>query len=296
MPLSDLIHDLDPHRPVLIAGPTASGKSSLALAIAQAQGGVVVNADALQVFEGWPILSAQPSPEERARAPHALYGHLPYHAETSVGDWLRDLAPILAGDQRPIIVGGTGLYLTALTEGLAEIPGVPGDVRAAGDALSLEDLRAQVDPATLAGLDQLNRARVQRAWEVERATGTPLRVWQARTPPPLLPLGHAQPIVLDAPKEWLTPRIACRFDQMLTQGALAEAQAMAPHWDPALQSSRTIGAREMIALSRGEMPQDQAREAVVIASRQYAKRQRTWFRARMRAWHKIMAQTLERAG
>lgn len=296
MPLSDLIHDLDPHRPVLIAGPTASGKSSLALAIAQAQGGVVVNADALQVFEGWPILSAQPSPEERVRAPHALYGHLPYDAETSVGDWLRDLAPILAGDQRPIIVGGTGLYLTALTEGLAEIPAVPGDVRAAGDALSLEDLRAQVDPSTLAGLDQLNRARVQRAWEVERATGTPLRVWQARTPPPLLPLDHAQPIVLDAPKEWLTPRIARRFDQMLAQGALAEAQAMAPHWDPALQSSRTIGAREMIALSRGEMPQDQAREAVVIASRQYAKRQRTWFRARMRAWHKIMAPSLERAG
>jgi tRNA dimethylallyltransferase len=119
--------DISPEQPVLIAGPTASGKSALALEIAEASGGVIVNADALQVYDGWRVLTARPGPEEEARAPHALYGHVPFEAEYSVGDWLRALAPLLQADQRPIIVGGTGLYFRALTEGLAEIPPIPPD-------------------------------------------------------------------------------------------------------------------------------------------------------------------------
>src|SRR6056297_1770408 len=169
------IATIDASRPVLIAGPTASGKSALALRIAKAQGGVIVNADALQVYRGWPLLSAQPGAAERARARHALYGHLPHDATYSAGDWLRDVAPLLDGPDRPIIVGGTGLYFMALTEGLAEIPPTPPEVRQVGDALPLDALVAALDDATRAGLDLRNRARVQRAWEVQQATGQSIR-------------------------------------------------------------------------------------------------------------------------
>ena len=123
------IDSISPERPVLIAGPTASGKSALALRIAEAQGGVIVNADALQVYEGWRILTARPTLEDEAKAPHLLYGHVPFEAEYSVGDWLRAVRPLLSGAARPIIVGGTGLYFRALTEGLAEIPAIPPEVR-----------------------------------------------------------------------------------------------------------------------------------------------------------------------
>ncbi|MBF9060731.1 tRNA (adenosine(37)-N6)-dimethylallyltransferase MiaA, partial [Rhodobacterales bacterium HKCCSP123] len=133
--------------PVLIAGPTASGKSALALEIAAAQGGVIVNADALQVYEGWRILTARPSPGDEATAPHHLYGHVPFEAEYSVGDWLRALRPLLSGDARPIIVGGTGLYFRALTEGLAEVPAVPPEVRAEADAMPAAALLDALDRA-----------------------------------------------------------------------------------------------------------------------------------------------------
>lgn len=283
------VKDLAPDRPVLIAGPTASGKSALALRLAKQQGGVVVNADALQVFAGWSILTAQPNAEERAAAPHALYGHLPFDADYSVGAWLRDLRPLLNGKARPIIVGGTGLYFTALTQGLAEIPATPPEIRAQGDALPLAALLRALDPETTARIDTANRARVQRAWEVLTATGRPLAAWQDATPAPLLPLSAAQPVVIDAPKEWLSPRIAQRFDQMLARGALDEARAMAPHWSPAHLSSKAIGARELIAVLAQDMTLDQARDSAVIATRQYAKRQRSWLRARMRGWTTIAA-------
>ena len=275
-----------PDRPVLIAGPTASGKSALALAIAQAQGGVIVNADALQVFDGWRIVTARPSPKDMALAPHALYGHVPLEASYSVGHWLRDLAPFLKG-ARPIIVGGTGLYLTALTEGLARIPPTPPDVRARADSMPLAALRADLDAPTRAGIDLANRARVQRAWEVRAATGRSLADWQAETPPPLLPLRDVTALRIDAPKDWLTPRIAARFDAMLAAGALEEARTLRARWDPALPSSKAIGAAELVAHLDGRLTLDAARAAVVVATRQYAKRQRTWFRRRMADWHGI---------
>ncbi|GHF55989.1 tRNA (adenosine(37)-N6)-dimethylallyltransferase MiaA [Seohaeicola zhoushanensis] len=287
-------HDLPELRadmPVLIAGPTASGKSALALAIAERQGGVIVNADASQVYDCWRLITARPSVEEEARAPHRLYGHQPWDAAYSAGDWLREVAPLLREGPRPIIVGGTGLYFSALTGGMAAIPPVPPEVRAEADALNLDSLRAGVDPATLAGIDQLNRARVQRAWEVERATGRPLAAWQAETPPPLLPLEQAQPLVLDAPKDWLDPRIARRFDLMLEQGALDEVAAMRGRYDPARPSCKAIGVPELMAHLNGELTLAEARERAVVATRQFAKRQRTWFRARMRRWHRIAPET-----
>lgn len=280
---------LSAHQPVLIAGPTASGKSALALHIARAQGGVIVNADALQVFDGWRILTARPDDADLASAPHALYGHVPLDAHYSAGHWLRDVAPFLADGARPIIVGGTGLYFNALVNGLVEIPDTPETLRQHGNTLSLSDLLEDVDPETRSRIDTQNRMRVQRAWEVLQNTGRGLAAWQDATPPPLLPLGDCAPITLDAPKNWLNDRIARRFDMMLDQGALDEARAMAPTWDPAHLSSKAIGAAELIAHLNGEMTIDAAREASIIATRQYAKRQRTWFRSRHKDWHRIPA-------
>jgi len=288
--------DIAPDRPVLIAGPTASGKSALALQIARTQGGVIVNADALQVYENWRILSARPSPEDEAAIPHRLYGHVGARDDYSVGHWLREVAQILEMPARAIIIGGTGLYFSALTEGLAEIPATPVVIRAEADHLlasqGLAALLAALDPMTLARIDTLNPMRVQRAWEVQRATGRGLAAWQDDTPAPLLPLEICTPLLVEANKDWLGARIARRFDAMLEAGALDEARANLPLWNPALPSMKAIGAPELIAHLRGDMTLDQAREAATIATRQYAKRQRTWFRARMRAWQPIAAETL----
>ncbi|MCL3880690.1 tRNA (adenosine(37)-N6)-dimethylallyltransferase MiaA [Marivita sp. GX14005] len=287
---------LDPARPVLIAGPTASGKSELALRIAEAQGGVILNADAIQVYEDWRVLTARPSRADEARAPHALYGHVPGHLPYSVGDWLRDLEPYLAGPERPIIVGGTGLYFTALTEGLAQIPQTPAHLREEAMARIARDghesLIAALDPDTRGRIDLANPMRVQRAWEVHEATGRGLAEWQDATPPPLLPLGEAQAFVVDAPKDWLTPRIAARFARMIDGGALDEARANREGWHPALPSAKAIGAAELMAVLDGEMALDAAAERVTILTRQFAKRQRTWFRARMRDWQRVSASDL----
>ena len=282
-----------PDRPVLIAGPTASGKSALALHIAQTQGGVIVNADALQVFDGWRILTARPDDTDLAAADHALYGHVPFDATYSVGHWLRDVAPYLSGQKRPIIVGGTGLNFNALTQGLAEIPPTPAAIREAGNALSLDALRDALDPETAGRIDLQNRMRVQRAWEVLQTTRQSLAQWQDSTPPALLPAIQATCITLDAPKDWLNDRIARRFDLMLDQGALDEARAMLPRWNPDHLSSKAIGAPELIAHLKGEMTLQQARDAAIIASRQYAKRQRTWFRSRHKDWHHIAADSAD---
>ena len=284
--IRDLIAKLPKDLPVLIAGPTASGKSALALAIAEAQAGVIVNADASQVYDCWRVLTARPSPEEEARAPHRLYGHVSYDAPYSTGHWMREVAPLLGGP-RPIIVGGTGLYFSALTKGLADIPATPSDVRALADGMPVEVMVRDLDPETTERIDLANRARVQRAWEVQRATGQPLAHWQDRTSPPLLAPGSFSGIVMDSPKDWLTPRIEARFDQMLRGGALDEARAMQDRFAPALPACRAIGAAEAMAVLRGEMDHTTAVERATIATRQYAKRQRTWFRARMADWHWI---------
>ncbi len=278
-----------PDQPVLIAGPTASGKSALALQIAQEQGGVIINADAIQVFDNWRVLTARPPEEDEAIAPHLLYGHVPYDADYSVGHWLRDVSPLLTSAPRPIIVGGTGLYFTALTQGLAEIPATPPALREEANARVAEEgfeaLLAELDAKTAARIDRQNPMRVQRAWEVLTATGKPLADWQENTPPPLLPLSDTLPIVFDVPKDWLNARIARRFNLMLEQGALEEAEANLATYDPTHLSAKAIGAPELIAHLRGEIDLETAREQATIATRQFAKRQRTWFRSKMKTWH-----------
>ncbi len=250
MPNTDF-PDIAPGQPVLIAGPTASGKSALALEIAGRHGGVIVNADAIQVFDNWRVLTARPPAEDEARARHLLYGHVPFDAEYSVGHWLRDVAPLLQGAERPIIVGGTGLYFTALTQGLAQIPATPPDVRIMANARVAAEgftaLLAELDPETSARIDTQNPMRVQRAWEVLHITGRPLASWQDDTPPPLLPLSQTTSILFDVDKDWLNARIARRFDMMLDAGALDEAQANMAHYDPSHLSAKAIGAPELIA-------------------------------------------------
>lgn len=276
--------DIHRNKAVLIAGPTASGKSDLALKIAERDGGVIINADASQIYDCWRVLTARPGPEDEARAPHALYGHHPCTARYSAGHWLREVKPLLFGPDRPIIVGGTGLYFSVLTQGMAEIPPTPPEIRATADAMPHEHLLAGLDARTRAGLDTRNRARVQRAYEVQVATGRSLADWQADTPPPPLPLSQTCPLLVDAPRDWLNPRIARRFQAMLDKGALQEVRAMLDLYDPSLPAFRAIGVPELVAHLRGEITIEQARERATIATRQFAKRQRTWFRARMRGW------------
>ena len=280
------IEGLSRELPVLIAGPTGSGKSALAMALAARDGRVIVNADALQVYECWRVLSARPSISDEQALPHALYGHVGRECDYSVGAWLREVAGLLS---RPVvIVGGTGLYFRALTEGLAEIPPIPAGIRAEADALRLSGqidvMRAALDAATAAKTDLLNPVRVQRAYEVQRATGRGMAAWQADTAAPILPLCDAQTLVLQPTVPWLDARIARRFSVMLEEGALDEVRAALPHWQPERPWARAIGAPELVAHLRGEISLTAARDAAILASRQYAKRQRTWFRARMANW------------
>ncbi|MGX9354035.1 tRNA (adenosine(37)-N6)-dimethylallyltransferase MiaA [Roseobacteraceae bacterium S113] len=278
---------LDATRPIVIYGPTASGKSELALRIAERFGGEIINADASQVFANWQVLSARPGARDLARAPHHLYGHLPFDADYSVGHWLRDVTPLLSG-ARPIIVGGTGLYMSALTEGLVDIPATPKAVRAEADALrtngDVARMIADLDAPSRGQIDLANPMRVQRAWEVLKSTGRGIASWQADTPAALLPRAECLTISVVSDTTWLIERIARRFDLMLEQGALEEARANLEHFDGGHLSMKAIGARELIGYLRGTLSLDAAREQATIATRQFAKRQRTWARARMRDW------------
>ena len=289
--ISKTVARIDPRHPVLLAGATASGKSALAMAIAEVQGGTIINADALQVYACWRILTARPTPAEEAAVPHRLFGHVARDAPWSAGHWLRAVAPLLDQPTRPIIVGGTGLYFTALTEGLVELPPIPPDIRADAEARLARDglaaLTAALDPETRGRIDTANPARVLRAWEVLRATGRGLAAWQAATPAPLLPLARAQAFVVDVPPAQLAARIDRRFDAMMASGALDEVAAELPHWSPRRPSARAIGAAELVAYLRGEIPRDAAVAAAKLATRRYAKRQRTWMRNRMGLWHRI---------
>jgi len=290
------IENIDMKQPVLLAGPTGSGKSALAMRIAKRQARPIINADALQVYRCWRVLTARPSPEDEARALHFLYGHVGFTQEYSVGAWLSEVHRLLDRPEQsaaPVIVGGTGLYFRALTEGLAEIPRIPAHIRAEADARreneGLAAMIADLDAATASNIDLRNPMRVQRAWEVARATGRGLAAWQRETPPPLVPLAKAHALLLTVDVETLRERIASRFDAMIDNGALDEARAVEPTWDPKLPACKAIGAPELIAHLRGEMTLKAARDAAIVSTHQYAKRQRTWFRARMGSWQRVAA-------
>ncbi len=282
---------------VLIAGPTASGKSALALDLAERLGGIVVNADAMQVYRDLRILTARPDPAEEARVPHRLYGTVDGAEPWSVGRWLEAVAGVLAeaGDRPLVFVGGTGLYFEALTRGLASVPSIPEDIRERWRAderptAELHVVLAARDPEMASRLRPSDRQRILRALEVIEATGRSLLAWQSGTGTPLLPEASVTKLLLMPPREELYRRIDARFEAMLEAGALAEVEALtARKLSLDLPVMKALGVAPLAALSRGEIG---GAEAVARASRDtrhYAKRQTTWFRNRMQDWRQLGA-------
>lgn len=281
-------------RAVLIAGPTASGKSALALRRARELGGVVINTDAMQVYGVLRVLTARPGATEAAEVPHLLYGTVPPGQRFSTGDWQRAVAELLAQHQgQPVIfVGGTGLYFEALTQGLAAVPEVPAAAVAAAaaevrglDREGRERLIAARDPLMAERLQAADPQRVVRALAVLAATGRSLASFQEERAPGLLNGYRLERVVLDPDREVLRQRIAARFGTMLEDGAVEEVRRLqALALDPALPAMKAIGVREIGDWLAGRSDREAAIERAVIATRQYAKRQRTWFRNRMQDW------------
>jgi tRNA dimethylallyltransferase len=284
---------------VLIAGPTASGKSAAALALAERIGGVIVNADSMQVYAEPRILTARPSDAEMARVPHLLYGHVGVREAYSVGRYQLDAASALAQaramGRTPIFVGGTGMYFGALTDGIAEMPPVPSAIRAAtaqrraelGPEAFFAELAAR-DPQTAAKLRAADTQRTLRAYEVLEATGRSLAYWQTQMGKPLLAGMTLARFVIAPPRAELHRRIDTRFDAMLEAGAMDEAAQLAD-LDHALPAAKILGRRELLAARAGALALDEAARLAKIATRQYAKRQMTWFRGRMKDWEWVEA-------
>ena len=269
----------------LIAGPTASGKSALALGLAEADGGAVINSDSAQVYRDLPILSAAPSAEDRARAEHLLYGVLDGSRPCSAADWAEmakvEIARLHSEDRLPVLVGGTGLYLRTLLDGIAPVPeidpGIRAEVRAASVAENLAAL-APLDPVAAATLNPGDTTRIARALEVVWSTGKTLGAWQADRKGGIGDRIDLKALVLIPPRPWLYERCDRRFRQMVEQGALAEVEALLSRGlDPDLPVMRVIGVSELGSHLRGELSLEEAIAAGTQATRRYAKRQYTWF-------------------
>lgn len=277
-------------RAILIAGPTASGKSALALRVAQRVGGAIVNADAMQVYRDLRIITARPTLEEQESVPHLLFGHVDAAVNYSVGRWLDNLAAALRGlearDMTPILVGGTGMYFKAALYGLSDIPAVPAEVREAvrarADGKHAQTLHAELaarDPETAARLRETDPQRVLRALEVLEATGKPLASYQGSRNPPLLNASECAAFFLAPEREKLYARIDARFEHMMQAGALDEVAALnARGLDPALPAMRAHGVPHLIAYLDGGMSLDEAIRRGKLDTRRYAKRQFTFAR------------------
>jgi tRNA dimethylallyltransferase len=281
---------------ILIAGPTASGKSALALALAEKLGGTIVNADSMQVYRDLRIITARPLPEEEARVPHWLYGHVDAAENYSVGHWCRDMAEavaeITAQGRIPILVGGTGLYFKVVTNGLAAVPPIPADIRAQvrrrlkdeGVAPLYAELIVR-DPATAHRLMPNDRSRISRALEVVLATGRSLTDWHRDGLPALIDPNRAAKVFVTCERKELVARIEARFTAMLSAGALDEVRALAARQlDPLLPAMKAHGVPWLIRHLKGEISLDEAAAGAVMDTRRYAKRQVTWFRNQMPGW------------
>lgn len=289
--------DADSRKPiVVVAGPTGSGKSALALELARRFRGAIVNADSQQVYRELRMLTQRPSAAEEASVPHHLFGVLPASTRCSAGRWLglalQAIADIRKDARLPIVAGGTGLYLKALVEGLADIPApspeAVAEVRAVRARLGNEAFRAalaRLDPESAARIPAADTQRLVRAYAVVRATGTPLSEWhrrqrrRARIPP-----GRFLVLALDPPRAELGRRLDARFDAMMAGGALAEARALAAlDLDPTLPALKAVGVKELLAHVRGETTLPEAVARAKRATRQFAKRQETWLRHQIEA-------------
>jgi tRNA dimethylallyltransferase len=292
---------------ILIAGPTASGKSALALALAEKLGGTIVNADSMQVYRDLRIITARPTPAEEARVPHRLYGHVDAAVNYSTGQWLRDIAAVLdelnAAGRLPILVGGTGLYFKALTSGLAAVPAIPAEIReqvrarmrSEGAAVLHAEL-ARRDPVTAQRLMVNDRSRISRALEVVLATGRSLTDWHREGLPALVEPARAAKVFLTCERKQLVARIETRFAAMLKAGALDEVRALAARrLDPALPAMKAHGVPWLIRHLNGEIALDAAAAGAVMDTRRYAKRQLTWFRNQMKDWPWMVAEEAQNA-
>ena len=292
-------------KPILIAGPTASGKSALALSLAQEFGGVVINADSMQVYAELRILTARPTPHDEQRAPHWLYGHVPAREAYSAGRFVRDIHGALErardADLRPILVGGTGLYFKALLEGLSPVPEIPVDIRqrwrdleAEQGAYAMWSVLMQRDPEMALRLEPNDGQRIVRALEVHEATGKSLAHWQRMASTPLIDPAEAIKLVIQPDRATLRARANERFSQMVAAGGAAEAEDLeALNIDPSLPAMRAIGVAPLIAAARHEIALQTAIERGQTETRQYIKRQETWMRRYMMSWTSIISQHME---
>ena len=290
---------------ILIAGPTASGKSALALRVADAVGGTVINADSMQVYRELRVLTARPAAADEARAPHRLYGIMPVSSPCSAGRWralaLREIEAAITEGRTPILVGGTGLYFHALTQGLAPVPEVPPGFRDDAQA-TLQRLGAAAFHAALAERDPVMAARLPpgdtqrlvRAWEVLAATGNSLATWQDKTVPGEA-FGHPwYGVVLQPPRATLYQRCDERLRGMVEQGAVQEVAALLDAGvDLSLPAMKALGVPAFVRHLRGELALEDAVEMAQRATRQYAKRQTTWFKNKMQSWNHVLTQDSE---
>lgn len=285
---------------ILITGPTASGKSALALKLAAEAGGVVINADSMQVYDTLRVVTARPSYDEMQGVPHHLYGHVPTHASYSTGDWLREISSLLeilkAENRLPVIIGGTGLYFKALTGGLSDMPLIPDNIREnlrrrerqKGAEILHRELSAR-DPQVAARLNPQDGQRIVRALEVLEATGQSIAVFQGRTGPMIVDPDKSRKLVVLPERSILHDRINRRFAMMMEQGAVEEVRVLiAQDLPPEMPAMKAIGVAQIAAMLRGEITRAQAVELASAATRQYAKRQMTWFRNQMNEdWERV---------
>lgn len=284
---------------VLIAGPTASGKSALALERAEDRGGIIVNADSMQVYDVLRVVTARPGPDDLARAEHRLYGFIPPAERCSVGRWQEAVHAVIADpaaqDRDLIFVGGTGLYFEALENGMSDVPEIPAEAVVEAEKLvnpldraGRKKLLSERDPQMAAVLREPDPQRVVRALSVLAATGRSLAWWQRQTEPSLLRNFDVERLVIDVDRDELARRISKRFGEMFSSGAVDEVAAlMKLGLPPDLPAMKAIGVREIAAWQSGETTREDAIERAVIATRQYAKRQRTWLRQRMGGWTRV---------
>lgn len=285
---------------ILITGPTASGKSALAVRLAQAHGGVVVNADSMQVYDTLRVLTARPSEADMDGVPHRLYGHVPAGHSYSTGEWLREVTVLLdqlrAEGRVPVIVGGTGLYFKALTGGLSEMPDVPEEIRSSLRARLQADgpgplhaRLAEVDPEAAVVLKPEDGQRIVRALEIFEASGRSIRSFQAMRGATVVEPDRALKMIVTPDRDELRRRIDRRFETMLDQGAVEEVERLLERELSAdLPAMKAIGVPQIAAMLRGEMDRRGVIETASAATRQYAKRQMTWFRNQLdESWERV---------